>query len=125
MTGPAPASAPGASLGAALIWCPFPDSESAARAAGLLLHEGLIGCANILPPMRSLYGWRGELGEAAEIGVVFKTDAALLDRAVQRISEVHPYDTPAVLGWKADAASPATGEWLGELVQGQEAPDGA
>ena len=29
----------------------------------------------------SLYEWNGERGEAAETAVVFKTDAALLDRA--------------------------------------------
>jgi periplasmic divalent cation tolerance protein len=125
MTGAAPASAPAVPLGPALIWCPFADAESAERAAGLLLDEGLIACANILPPMRSLYCWNGDRGEGAEVGVLFKTDAALLDRAVKRLAEVHPYDTPAVLGWTVDAASPATAGWLGELVQRQGQPHAA
>ena len=123
MTGsPLPPISP---LGPALIWCPFADAESAAEIAGRLLDEGLIACANILPPMRSLYRWRGERGEDVEIGVLFKTDAALLDRATQRLSELHPYDTPAILGWKADAASPATAGWLAELVAGEGQPHGA
>ena len=42
----------------------------------LLLDERLIACANILPAMRSLYVWHGERGEASEVGVLFKTDAA-------------------------------------------------
>ncbi len=99
----------------ALVWCPFPDEDSAARAASRLLDEKLTACANILGPMRSLYEWAGERGEAREVGVLFKTDAALLDRAVARIAELHPYDTPAVLGWACEAASEATTQWLAAL----------
>jgi periplasmic divalent cation tolerance protein len=100
----------------ALIWCPFPDESSAAAVAARLLDETLIACANLLGAMRSLYEWNGERGDAREIGVLFKTDAALLDRAVARIAELHPYDAPAVLGWRCDAAAEATALWLGELV---------
>ena len=86
----------------ALIWCPFGDEPSAAAAASQLLDEGLVACANILPPMRSLYAWKGERGEGREVAVLFKTDASLLDRATERLAEIHPYDAPAVLGWRAE-----------------------
>ena len=100
----------------ALIWSPFADEASAEAAANQLLDEGLVACANILPPMRSLYVWRGKRGEAAEVGVLFKTDASLLDEASARLAEIHPYETPAVVGWLADATAPATAAWLRELV---------
>lgn len=96
----------------ALIWCPFGDEPSAARVAEMLLDEGLINCANIMPAMRSLYVWRGVRGEDRETGVLFKTDSQRLDKAVARLEALHPYDTPAVLGWRCDVASPATAEWL-------------
>jgi periplasmic divalent cation tolerance protein len=105
----------------ALIWCPFADEPSAAAAARQLLDEGLVACANILPPMRSLYVWQGEAGEASEVAVLFKTDASLLERATARLAEIHPYDTPAVLGWRADAAALPTAEWLGALARGEAA----
>ncbi len=70
----------------ALIWCPFPDEDSAARAATTLLDEKLIACANLLGPVRALYEWNGERGDAREVGVLFKTDASLLDKAVARIA---------------------------------------
>jgi periplasmic divalent cation tolerance protein len=104
----------------ALIWCPFADEDSAAAAAAQLLDDRLIACANILPPMRSLYLWQGERGEARECGVLFKTDASLLDRATARLAEIHPYDTPSVLGWRADTAARPTAEWLRSLVSGEE-----
>jgi len=96
----------------ALIWCPFADLASAEAAARQLLDERLVACANILPPMRSLYVWNGERGEAAEVGVLFKTDASALDRATARLAEIHPYDAPAVLGWRTDSASAPTAQWL-------------
>lgn len=100
---------------AALVWCPFPDPASAEAAANALLDAGLVACANILPPMRSLYVWRGERHADAEVGVLFKTNAALLDQVVTRVVEIHPYDEPAVLGWRCDAAAPGTLQWLGGL----------
>ena len=107
------------SAGPALIWSPFADADSAAAVAERLLDEKLIACANILPPIRSRYVWRGERNEAAETGVLFKTDAALLERATARLAELHPYDAPAVLGWRADTAAPATAALLAELVEAQ------
>ncbi len=102
--------------GPALVWSPFPDGDSAAAAASALLDERLIACANILPPMRSLYLWRGAHEESEECGALFKTDAALLDRAVARLNQLHPYEEPAVIGWRYDSAAPATAAWLGALL---------
>jgi len=101
----------------ALIWCPFPDEDTAATAATALLDEKLIACANLLGPMRSVFEWNGERGDAREVGVLFKTHASVLDLAVARLAELHPYDTPAVLGWRCDAAAPAAAQWLAALAR--------
>lgn len=97
---------------AALIWCPFGDAQSAEAVARKLLDERLIACANILPAVRSLYRWNGERGEGAEVAVLFKTCAVLLDAAVARLEALHPYDAPAIAGWRCDAAGTATLGWL-------------
>jgi periplasmic divalent cation tolerance protein len=102
-------------VSAALIWCPFASEEDAARSAAQLLDEGLIACANLLP-VRSLFVWRGERWDARECAALMKTDAALLDRAVARLAAIHPYETPAIAGWRADAVPPTTAAWLGQLV---------
>ena len=101
---------------AALIWCPFGAEDDAARVAETLLDESLIACANILPPMRAIYCWDGEKGEAREVGVLFKTHASLLDSAMTRLDALHPYDTPAIIGWRADGTTKPTAEWLAGLT---------
>jgi len=103
-------------MSAGLIWCPFESEEAAAAAAAQLLDEGLVACANIVPGIRSLYVWKGERGESRECGVLFKTEARLLERAVARLAAIHSYETPAIAGWLADATPPSTAAWLGDLV---------
>lgn len=99
-----------------LIWTTFADEDSAAAIASELLDEGLVACANIVPGLRSLYVWRGERGEGRECAVLFKTRATLLERACARLAELHPYDTPSIGGWRADATTAATAAWLAELA---------
>ncbi|WP_240782072.1 divalent-cation tolerance protein CutA [Qipengyuania sediminis] len=96
---------------AALIWCPFPDEAEARAAITTLLDERLIACGNILPGMTSLFAWQGERDEANECGALFKTTAALLSAAMSRIAAIHPYQTPAVLGWGVQASG-STQSWL-------------
>jgi periplasmic divalent cation tolerance protein len=82
-----------------------------------LLDEQLIACANIMPTMQTLYVWQGQRNVTQECGVLFKTDAALLQRAAERLEQIQPYDQPAVIGWRADATVPSTATWLGALVE--------
>lgn len=104
-----------ASPAGAMIWCPFPDENSARAVAVKVLDERLVACANILGSMMSLYVWQGSQSQAEETGVLFKTEAALLDCAVQRIAELHPYQAPAVMGWRCQSAAAATLAWLADL----------
>lgn len=103
---------------AALIWCPFADEDSAASIARQLLDEQLIACANILGRMRSIYRWQGETGDSEECGVLMKTDAALLGKAVARLEAIHPYETPAIMGWPCAETGVASRAWLAGLVAG-------
>ena len=99
----------------ALIWCPFPDRDSLERASKCLLDERLIACANVFPEMVSTFEWEGERTESRETGALLKTNSALLDRAVARLAELHPYDEPAILGWRCEAATRGTAAWLEAL----------
>lgn len=110
-------SEPDASI-AALIWSPFPDRDSALAAIDALLDEGLAACGNLLPGMTSVFVWNGEKDTAQELGLLVKTNAALLDAAVARLAELHPYDEPAVLGWRCDAGAPGTLAWLTGIGRG-------
>jgi periplasmic divalent cation tolerance protein len=99
-------------MSSALVWCPFPDTETARAAADALLDDGLIACANLLGTIESRFVWDGARAVGSEVGVLFKTTTDKLDDVIERLGELHPYDTPAIIGWHADAAHPATEAWL-------------
>ncbi len=103
---------------AALIWSPFDSVEAANRAAEVLLEDRLIGCANIIPQILSVFRYEGQVQSSSEVGVLFKTQAHLLDKATARLAALHPYDTPAICGWMADNAPPAMRDWLAGLQLG-------
>lgn len=100
----------------ALVWCPFPDRASAEAAARSLLDERLIACANLVDGMTSLFLWQGEIDTASECGALFKTDASRADELVTRLVALHPYDTPAVLGWPCPVTSAETRDWIRSAV---------
>lgn len=97
-----------------MIWSPFPSAEAAELAARTLLEEKLAACVNILPGVKSLFSWQGDIALAQEIGTLIKTDAERLDVAIARLAALHPYETPAIIGWVADRVAPATLAWLSE-----------
>lgn len=105
---------------AALVWCPFPDRETARAVSAGLLDHGLIGCANIIGTIEAIFEWDGKRGSADEVGVLFKTNSGLLERMVERLGELHPYDTPAIVAWHCDAAHPATLAWLSAIGAGEQ-----
>lgn len=100
----------------ALIWCPFPDKESARQAAEALLGEQLIACANMLGSVESVFEWNGAIESSSETAVLFKTTGKVLEATILRLGALHPYDTPAIVGWRCDAGHPATLEWLGATI---------
>lgn len=103
---------------AALVWCPFPDKETAREVSARLLEMKLIACANILGPMEAMFEWAGQVNSGNEVPVLFKTDSLSLEQLVSQLGAMHPYDTPTILGWHCDTAHPSTLAWLGGLNLG-------
>ena len=85
------------------------------RAAGLarqLVEEQLIGCANVISGVRSIYRWKGEICDDAECLLVCKTTRARLDLLKWRVGELHPYEAPEVLAVGVDAGAEKYLAWL-------------
>lgn len=95
-----------------LLYVTVKDKPEALRLAETLLAEGLVACANILPPMTSLYRWEGALQQEEEVLLLAKTSPAVRDRAIARIGELHGYDCPCILAFEASGASAPFAEWI-------------
>ncbi len=98
----------------------FPGEEAAAGLAQQLLAEGLVACVNILPGVRSLYRWEGEIQDEPEVLALMKTHRSLADRLVERVVELHPYETPAVSVLSPHVVARDYGAWVTAELCGRE-----
>ncbi len=65
--------------------------------AATLVGEGLAACANLVPGLRSLFIWEGELRDEPETLLILKVASDRLERLSARCAELHPYDVPELL----------------------------
>lgn len=93
-------------------------SEAAGAAlARQFVAEGLVACVNLVPGLRSIYRWQGEIEDAAECLLVMKTARRQLDALRARLHACHDYDTPEWLVLETAEVSPAYRAWLlGQLA---------
>ena len=96
----------------AIIYSPCPSEELAKEIGTKLLEEGLAACINILPGMRSLYRWEGNLCDEKEWLMLAKAPADKAQELQARVAVLHPYECPCVLTLPVtDAHSPFT-QWV-------------
>jgi len=103
-----------------LIYTTWPDAALAETAARILLEERLIACANIFPAGRSIFRWEGQIQAEAETVVILKTGAGRASAVRERVSALHPYDTPAIVGIPAldGATSASFAAWVDAETRG-------
>ncbi len=95
-----------------LVFCTFPDADTAAVVTKTLVGEKLIACGTILPGARSIYEWEGKMEDTSEVLVLFKTAGPAYAKLEKRLLKLHPYDMPEILALEAGAASKAYAAWV-------------
>jgi periplasmic divalent cation tolerance protein len=88
------------------------SDEEAARIARLLVERRLAACVNILPRMRSVYRWKGEIETAEECLLVIKSSRAPFEPLRAALEGAHSYELPEALALQVVDGSPAYLEWL-------------
>jgi periplasmic divalent cation tolerance protein len=91
-------------------------AEEAERIASMLIEVRLAACVQILPSIRSVYRWKGELVRENEVLLSAKTTRekfAELDRAVRAI---HSYETPEIVALPVTVASEPYLKWLLDCI---------
>lgn len=99
---------------ARLIYSTCPDAQTARVIGRKLVEAELAACVNILPGMTAIYRWEGAVEEDAEVVLLIKTRAELVDRVIALGCALHPYETPAFVAFKIEAGSSAYLAWLAE-----------
>ncbi|MFO7565102.1 MAG: divalent-cation tolerance protein CutA [Enhygromyxa sp.] len=104
--------------GLRLLFCTAP-AEAAPTIARALLEARLIGCANLIPAVRSLYWWEGAIQDDAEVVMLMECPAERAAAAVAELERVHPYEVPKILVLTPESVNLPYLAWLREAAPGQ------
>ncbi len=95
-----------------LAFCTCPNEVVAEAIADTLVGEKLAACVNLLPGIRSIYAWQGEIQRDAEVMLLIKTSTARFAALTQRLPELHPYDLPEIIAIPVSHGLPPYLEWV-------------
>lgn len=95
-----------------LVITTCPDDDLAESLATALVKEGLAACVNILPTVRSIYKWQGQIESAEEFLLIIKSRVEDYPAVEQRITQLHSYELPEVIAVPIVNGLPAYLAWL-------------
>lgn len=95
-----------------VVLCTVPDSETGARLGRGLVEQHLAACVNIIPGVRSLYSWEGEVKDDAEAQLLIKTRRARYDELAEHIRTHHPYSEPEIIALPIANGSASYLAWI-------------
>ena len=99
-----------------MVLSTFPDADKAAQVARVLVEERLAACVNLVPTVRSIYRWQGQIQDDAESLAVIKTTAERYPDLAARLAELHPYDVPEILALALEDGHAKYLAWLAAAV---------
>ncbi len=107
--------------GPLVVLCIAPATDgTAGRLARGLVEKRLAACVNIVPGLRSLYRWKGEVQDDAEVQLIIKTTAARYEQLESWLSDNHPYDVPEIIALPIAGGAKPYLDWLEEQTRASE-----
>ena len=85
--------------GTAIVYVTVADEAEALRLGKKAVEERLCACANILPPITSIYEWKGEICESSERILLMKTRQTQVTKLIELIKQLHSYECPCIVSW--------------------------
>jgi periplasmic divalent cation tolerance protein len=92
------------------------SSELAQQIATALVQAGEAACVNIVPGIRSIYRWEGQLYDEGELLLVIKSTAERFEEVRSRIRQLHSYQVPEVIALPITAGDPDYLGWLSQVT---------
>jgi periplasmic divalent cation tolerance protein len=77
-----------------------------------LVERRLVACGNIVPGVRSIYVWEGEVCDEQEVVLLLETATLRVEAAMQAIRELHPYTCPKIIALDPAAIDRDYATWV-------------
>ena len=86
------------------------------KIAKILIENKLAACVNIIQNVISIYEWKGKMEEDSEYILWIKTTEEKSDLLIQKIQEIHSYETPECIGFRIEKGSENYLNWIDDVV---------
>lgn len=96
-----------------LVTTPVDRAHGIARA---LVEARVAACVNVIPAVRSVYRWEGEVQDDEEALLVVKTTPERTSALDDLLREVHPYDTYELVVLDVAGGNAAYLDWIAGSV---------
>jgi periplasmic divalent cation tolerance protein len=80
-----------------VVLCTVSTEEEGRAIAAALVEREQAACVNLVPSIRSVFRWKGEVCDEAEQLLIIKTTQPSLMDAKRTIRELHSYELPEIL----------------------------
>ncbi|HLC18417.1 MAG TPA: divalent-cation tolerance protein CutA [Thermodesulfobacteriota bacterium] len=102
--------------GHVVVFVTAPNVEEAEGIGKKVVAEKLAACCNIVPGLKSIYTWKGQLLTEGEVLCIFKTKKVLFERLRDRVVELHSYDVPEVIATEITSGLQDYLRWIDEAT---------
>lgn len=106
-----------AASGAIVAFTTAPDAATAEALARRLVDARVAACVQVVPGLRSVYRWQGDVAVDDEVQLVVKTTADRFDAVDALVREHHPYAVPELVAVPAVRGSADYLAWLRDATQ--------
>ncbi|NNL05944.1 MAG: divalent-cation tolerance protein CutA [Xanthomonadales bacterium] len=95
-----------------VVFCTCPNDQTAGDLAAALVERRLAACVNVLPGVRSIYRWQGQVHDDSETLLIVKTGRAAYPALQSWLANAHPYDVPEIIALPVGEGLPAYIDWV-------------
>lgn len=95
------------------------NAAEAASLAEKLVGARLAACVQILPPMSSVFLWKGTIQYQKEILLIAKTERSRFEELEREVRALHSYETPEIIALPITAGSAPYLKWLSASLDPQ------
>jgi len=99
-----------------VVFMTAPNPDAAVQIADAIVGEELAACCSILPGLRSIYMWKGEMYDEHEVLCIIKTRAELFEGLKKRILEMHSYEVPEIIAVDIKAGHGDYLKWIDQVT---------
>jgi periplasmic divalent cation tolerance protein len=101
-----------------LVFCTVSTEKEAVDIAETLVQREEAACVNVVPMVRSIYRWKGQVLTEAEQLMIIKTTQPLLEDVKKTVKELHSYELPEIVAVTVSDGDRNALSWIASVVKG-------